>query len=468
VFREFFVEPNKALSNDLICAIATPPGQGGVGIVRLSGNGAHAIATQLCKKPLLPRTAVYTDFFDAGELLDNGLALLFPGPNSFTGEDVVELQGHGGPITQHRILNALCQRGARLARPGEFSERAFMNGKLDLTQAEAVADLISSASIAASKAALNTLKGAFSQMVAGIALDIANLRVRVEAAIDFPEEGIEILQEAKVEKDIYKTIIALESILAQANQGRLINSGISVALIGKPNVGKSSLLNALAGEEAAIVTNVPGTTRDLLKVDLVIGGLPIRLVDTAGLRESDDEVEKIGIARAKTQAEQADLTLYIAAADEIITEANASDLTKNIASLFESSDTAPYTHKKNILLVVNKSDLSTAKNIPEDVTSVSVSAKTGAGLDLLKKAIQESVGFGQENVPFAARQRHILIIEDTLALVRAAEKALANNLGAEFVAEELYLAHQCLGEVTGIVTPDDLLGKIFSEFCIGK
>ena len=462
------MEPNKALSNDLICAIATPPGQGGVGIVRLSGNGAHAIATQLCKKPLLPRTAVYTDFSDAGELLDNGLALLFPGPNSFTGEDVVELQGHGGPIIQHRILNALCQRGARLARPGEFSERAFMNGKLDLTQAEAVADLISSASIAASKAALNTLKGAFSQMVADIALDIANLRVRVEAAIDFPEEGIEILQEAKVEADIAKTIIALESILAQANQGRLINSGISVALIGKPNVGKSSLLNALAGEEAAIVTNVPGTTRDLLKVDLVIGGLPIRLVDTAGLRESDDEVEKIGIARAKTQAEQADLTLYIAAADEIITEANASDLTKNIASLFESSDTAPYMHKKNILLVVNKSDLSTAKNIPEDVTSVSVSAKTGAGLDLLKKAIQESVGFGQENVPFAARQRHILIIEDTLAQVRAAEKALANKVGAEFVAEELYLAHQRLGEVTGIVTPDDLLGKIFSEFCIGK
>ena len=202
------METNKSLSNDLICAIATPPGQGGVGIVRLSGNGAHAIATQVCKKPLRPRTAVYTDFFDAEELLDNGLALLFPGPNSFTGEDVVELQGHGGPIIQHRILNALCQRGARLARPGEFSERAFMNGKSDLAQAEAVADLISSTSIAASKAALNTLKGTFSQMVTGIALDIANMRVRVEAAIDFPEEDIEILQEAKVAEDIAKTIIS--------------------------------------------------------------------------------------------------------------------------------------------------------------------------------------------------------------------------------------------------------------------
>lgn len=436
--------------------------------MRLSGEGAHTIAAQLCTRPLLPRTAVYTDFFDAKELLDNGLALWFPGPNSFTGEDVVELQGHGGPVIQHRILNALCQRGARLARPGEFSERAFMNGKLDLAQAEAVADLIASTSIAASKAALNTLKGAFSQMISAIALDIANMRVRVEAAIDFPEEDIEILQEARVAEDIAKTITSLESILAQANQGRLINSGISVALIGKPNVGKSSLLNALAGEEAAIVTNVPGTTRDLLKVDLVIGGLPIRLVDTAGLRESDDEVEKIGIARAKAQAEEADLTLYVAAADEITTTANALDLEKNLMSLHGLNDTEFKKNKNNILLVVNKSDLSAVENIPEGVANVRVSAKTGEGLDLLKKAIQESVGFGQEDVPFAARQRHILIIKDTLAKVNAAAQALAENLGAEFVAEELYIAHQCLGEVTGTVTPDDLLGKIFSEFCIGK
>jgi|TARA_B110000977_G_scaffold201070_1_gene293977 tRNA modification GTPase len=462
------VATNQALNNDLICAIATPPGQGGVGIVRLSGEGAHTIAAQLCKKPLISRTAVYTDFFDAEEMLDNGLALWFPGPNSFTGEDVVELQGHGGPVIQHRILNALCQRGARLARPGEFSERAFMNGKLDLAQAEAVADLISSTSVAASKAALNTLKGAFSQMITAIALDIANMRVRVEAAIDFPEEDIEILQEARVAEDITKTITALESILAQANQGRLINSGISVALIGKPNVGKSSLLNALAGEEAAIVTNVPGTTRDLLKVDLVIGGLPIRLVDTAGLRESDDEVEKIGIARAKAQAAEADLTLYVAAADELTTVVKTSELISNLDSLHASNDTAADGQTNNILLVINKSDLNLGVAVPKDVANVTVSAKTGEGLDLLKKAIQESVGFGQENVPFAARQRHILIIQDTLAKVNAAADALTQNLGAEFVAEELYIAHQCLGEVTGIVTPDDLLGKIFSEFCIGK
>ena len=436
--------------------------------MRLSGEGAHTIAAQLCKKPLISRTAVYTDFFDAEEMLDNGLALWFPGPNSFTGEDVVELQGHGGPVIQHRILNALCQRGARLARPGEFSERAFMNGKLDLAQAEAVADLISSTSVAASKAALNTLKGAFSQMITAIALDIANMRVRVEAAIDFPEEDIEILQEARVAEDITKTITALESILAQANQGRLINSGISVALIGKPNVGKSSLLNALAGEEAAIVTNVPGTTRDLLKVDLVIGGLPIRLVDTAGLRESDDEVEQIGIARAKAQAAEADLTLYVAAADELTTVVKTSELISNLDSLHASNDTAADGQTNNILLVINKSDLNLGVAVPKDVANVTVSAKTGEGLDLLKKAIQESVGFGQENVPFAARQRHILIIQDTLAKVNAAADALTQNLGAEFVAEELYIAHQCLGEVTGIVTPDDLLGKIFSEFCIGK
>ena len=343
-----------------------------------------------------------------------------------------------------------------------------MNGKLDLAQAEAVADLISSTSVAASKAALNTLKGAFSQMITAIALDIANMRVRVEAAIDFPEEDIEILQEARVAEDITKTITALESILAQANQGRLINSGISVALIGKPNVGKSSLLNALAGEEAAIVTNVPGTTRDLLKVDLVIGGLPIRLVDTAGLRESDDEVEKIGIARAKAQAAEADLTLYVAAADELTTVVKTSELISNLDSLHASNDTAADGQTNNILLVINKSDLNLGVAVPKDVANVTVSAKTGEGLDLLKKAIQESVGFGQENVPFAARQRHILIIQDTLAKVNAAADALTQNLGAEFVAEELYIAHQCLGEVTGIVTPDDLLGKIFSEFCIGK
>jgi len=457
------VEANQALNNDLICAIATPPGQGGVGIVRLSGKGAGEVAAQLCAKTLQSRTAVYTDFFDAQELLDNGLALWFPGPNSFTGEDVVELQGHGGPVIQHRILNALCQRGARLARPGEFSERAFMNGKLDLAQAEAVADLIASSSIAASKAALNTLKGAFSEMISAIALDIANMRVRVEAAIDFPEEDIEILQEAKVAEDIDKTVTALEAILEQANQGRLINSGISVALIGQPNVGKSSLLNALAGEEAAIVTNIPGTTRDLLKIDLVIGGLPIRLVDTAGLRESSDEVEKIGIARAIAQAAEADLTLYVAAADTLEEGLASSELVGNI-ELIKESDSQP----NNILLVVNKSDLGAMRNLPKDIASVSVSAKTGEGLDLLKKAIQESVGFGQENVPFAARQRHIQIIKDTLVKVNAAAQALTQNQGAEFVAEELYIAHQRLGEITGTVTPDDLLGKIFSEFCIGK
>ena len=462
------METNQALNNDLICAIATPPGQGGVGIVRLSGQGAFEIATQLCGKPLISRTAVYTDFFDAEELLDNGLALWFPGPNSFTGEDVVELQGHGGPIIQHRILNALCHRGARLARPGEFSERAFMNGKLDLAQAEAVADLISSTSIAASKAALNTLKGAFSEMITAIALDIANMRVRVEAAIDFPEEDIEILQEARVAEDIAKTITSLEAILVQANQGRLINSGISVALIGAPNVGKSSLLNALAGEEAAIVTNVPGTTRDLLKVDLVIGGLPIRLVDTAGLRESNDEVEKIGIARAKAQASEADLTLYIAAADELAAQANTSELTRNFDLLQVSMDPTSDDGAKNVLVVINKSDLSAVADFPQGIANVRVSAKTGEGLDVLKKAIQESVGFGQENVPFAARQRHILIIQDTLVKVNAAAAALTENLGAEFIAEELYIAHQRLGEVTGTVTPDDLLGKIFAEFCIGK
>ena len=288
-----------SLDNDLICAVATPPGEGGVGIVRLSGPGAKEAAQTLLAKELSPRSAHYGMFSVSGEPLDDGIALWFPGPNSFTGEDVVELQGHGSPVVQQAILQALCDAGARLARPGEFSERAFLNGKLDLVQAEAIADLIAAKSRSAAKAALSSFQGVFSTKVTALADRLLRMRIEVEAAIDFPDEDIEILEQAKVAETIAALIGDLNVLIDQAEQGRRLSQGITVALVGAPNVGKSSILNALAGEEAAIVTEIPGTTRDLLKVDVVIEGQPLRLVDTAGLRDSDDPVEQIGIERAR-------------------------------------------------------------------------------------------------------------------------------------------------------------------------
>jgi tRNA modification GTPase len=307
-----------SLDNDLICAVATPPGEGGVGIVRLSGPGAKEAAQTLFAKELSPRSAHYGMFSVSGEPVDDGIALWFPGPNSFTGEDVVELQGHGSPVVQQAILQALCDAGARLARPGEFSERAFLNGKLDLVQAEAIADLIAAKSRSAAKAALSSFQGVFSTKVTALADRLLRMRIEVEAAIDFPDEDIEILEQAKVAETIAALIGDLNVLIDQAEQGRRLSQGITVALVGAPNVGKSSILNALAGEEAAIVTEIPGTTRDLLKVDVVIEGQPLRLVDTAGLRDSDDPVEQIGIERAREQIGQADTIALVVSAETLL------------------------------------------------------------------------------------------------------------------------------------------------------
>ena len=307
-----------ATDTDLICAIATPPGEGGVGIIRLSGPSAKELAQTLVSVELKPRRALYSRFMANDETLDDGIVLWFPGPNSFTGEDVVEVQGHGGPVVQQTLLKVLCDRGARLARPGEFSERAFLNGKLDLVQAEAIADLIAAKSSAAAKAALSSFQGVFSEKVTTLADRVKRMRVEIEAAIDFPDEDIEILEQAQVAQTLATLIDDTSTLLIQAEQGRKLSQGMTVALVGEPNVGKSSLLNALSGEEAAIVTEIPGTTRDLLKVDVVIDGIPLRLVDTAGLRDSDDTVERIGVERARAQIAEADYVVVVMSAGTVL------------------------------------------------------------------------------------------------------------------------------------------------------
>ena len=452
-----------AVDQDLICAIATPPGQGGIGVVRLSGPGAKELAETLCAKPMQPRKAVYCEFTHQNERLDDGIALWFPQPHSFTGEEVVEFQGHGGPVVQQRLLTALCAQGARLARPGEFSERAFHNGKLDLAQAEGVADLIASTSVAAARAALNTLKGKFSARVNELIATLTGLRVQLEAAIDFPDEDIEILEQAGVVEKLRALAGQLQQTLATANQGRLLNNGIQVALIGSPNVGKSSLLNSLVGEDAAIVTDIPGTTRDLLKIDLLIDGLPIRLVDTAGIRTSDDKVEQQGVARAKAQITEVDLVLLVTTAPDL-----QLPLVQNLVNEVESHAKEQELLPPKILIVVNKVDLVDRPVQVQPYANVAVSALTGQGLDELRSAIQKQVGFGQDNAEFTARTRHIEALKAAAEQILKAQEGIEQGLAAELVAEELTHAQHHLGSITGELTADDLLGKIFSEFCIGK
>ncbi len=452
-----------AVDQDLICAIATPPGQGGIGIVRLSGPGAKRVAEKICARGLVSRKAVYCEFKNAAERLDDGVALWFPAPNSFTGEEVVELQGHGGPVVQQQILNALCGLGARLAKPGEFSERAFHNGKLDLAQAEAVADLISSTSIAAARAAVNTLRGDFSNKVNDLIERITTLRVQVEAAIDFPDEELEILEQAGVVEALKAIAQAHKDIIESANQGRLLSSGLQVALIGAPNVGKSSLLNALAGEEAAIVTDIPGTTRDLLKVDLLINNLPIRLVDTAGLRDSEDTIEQQGVARARAQIAQADIVLLVVAVPEL-TDGGVKEQIQELREQFSGAQGPP----PEILVVVNKTDLAAPPDLDPRVNHAAVSARTGEGLTELKSKLQKLAGYTDDATEFSARARHVDALKAAAAQVDASLLALQGGLGVELVAEELSLAQRYLGRITGDVSADDLLGRIFSEFCIGK
>ena len=449
---------NFAYTPSTICAIATAPGRGGVGVIRISGRDLLPFAAAISNgKTPKPRYATYTDFYAAdGHAIDNGLLLYFPGPNSFTGEDVIELQGHGGPVVMKMLLNRCVTLGARLAEPGEFTKRAFLNDKLDLAQAESVADLIDAASESAAKSALKSLKGAFSGEIHKLVDELINLRMLVEATLDFPEEDIDFLEKANAVGRLHRLRDQLVKVQTTAKQGALLREGMHVVLIGQPNVGKSSLMNALAGDDIAIVTDIAGTTRDTVREEIVIDGVPVHIIDTAGLRDTDDVVEKIGIERTWQAIERADVALVLVdSRDGIVPEVEAI-LAKLPARL-------PRVH------VFNKTDLSgdkVGRSEEDSHAVVRLSARTHDGVDALRALLLEMIGYsGDSEGVFLARERHLD------AIARAADHlALAAHdwQMVEIFAEELRMAQNALSEITGRFTPDDLLGVIFSRFCIGK
>jgi tRNA modification GTPase len=438
---------------DTIAAIATPVGRGGIGVLRCSGPAVPSLARALLGELPTPRHARFSRFLDIdGQPIDHGIALYFPAPHSFTGEDVLELQGHGGPVTQALLLERLLQLGARHARPGEFSERAFLEGKLDLAQAEAVADLIAAGSEQAARAAMRSLEGEFSRAVHELAAALLALRTYVEAAIDFPDEEVDFLASSEVAARVADIDGRFQDLRTSARQGRLLRDGLHVVIAGRPNAGKSSLLNALAGHPAAIVTDIPGTTRDLLREHLHIDGLPIHLVDTAGLRESADPIEAEGIRRAQAEIRRADLILYVVDASGRPTSGKVAE---EVAALPEGVA---------VMQVWNKCDLEPA---PAGV-GLPVSAITGEGISALKAAIHRLAGYETAGGSYSARQRHLDALARSQGHVDEAQQLLSSATAFELVAEELRLAHRALGEITGEVTSDDLLGEIFASFCIGK
>ena len=450
-------------SHPTIAAIATAAGRGGVGVIRLSGRNLLPLAQQITGgKTPTPRLALYTDFLDAQQqAIDNGLLLYFAAPASFTGEDVIELQGHGGPVVMQMLLARCLELGARLAEPGEFTKRAFLNNKLDLAQAESVADLIDASSQSAARMAVRSLKGAFSQHIHALVDDLITLRMLVEATLDFPEEDIDFLEAADAKGKLQALQNQLAQTLAHAQQGAILREGMNVVLVGAPNVGKSSLLNALAGDEIAIVTDIAGTTRDTVREQITLDGVPVHIIDTAGLRDTDDIVEQIGIERSQKAVQQADVALILIDPREGINTKTRAIL----ASL-------PTSLKK--IEIHNKIDLSgeTATIAQQGQLShadsfIKLSAKTGAGLDLLKQALLNEIGWqGESESLFLARRRHIIALENAQAELENA--ALCDNQHIELLAEHLRLAQIACNEITGEFTADDLLGVIFSRFCIGK
>lgn len=447
---------------DTIAALATPPGKGGVGIVRISGSLSKNIAQAILNKPLKPRVASYSSFLDASnDVLDMGIAIFFPGPQSFTGEDVLELHGHGGQFVLDLLLQRVLQLGARMANPGEFSERAFLNDKLDLVQAEAISDLINASSSAAARSAIHSLSGEFSKTIASFLQNLIHFRTYVESSIDFVEEEIDFLADAKVIMQLEALQREVENILKVAQQGVLLNEGINVVILGQPNVGKSTLLNQLSGRDSAIVTEIAGTTRDVLRENISIDGIPLHIADTAGLRDSAGIVEQEGIRRAWKEVEVADFIIYMidgavgfSAKDKCLID----QLPDNIAKLF----------------LINKMDL-----LGDDVaqkplngsieTAIGISAKTGEGIAKLKNKIKLAVGYEHTGQSiFLARRRHLDALRRCEQALTKGRSYLHGVIAGELLAEELRIAQQALSEITGEFSNEDLLGHIFSSFCIGK
>lgn len=452
------------IHQDTIAAVATPPGRGGVGIVRVSGPLCKQLAQQLLSMTLTPRYAHYLPFLDLqGEVIDEGLAIFFPGPNSFTGEDVLEFQGHGGPMLLDRLLENLLAAGVRLAQPGEFSQRAFLNDKMDLAQAEAIADLIDATSRQAADNALKSLQGVFSQKVHALVDKLIHLRMYVEAAIDFPEEEIDFISDGKVKKDLQTIIKQLAAVKNEAQQGCLMREGMNVVLAGRPNAGKSSLMNALAGYDKALVTEIAGTTRDVLKEHLHIDGMPLHLIDTAGLRETEDLVERLGVERAWQEIEKADRILLLVDAQET-TSLDPLEIWPEFVKRL------PYPER--LTLVRNKIDL-TAEAAESDLSTtppvIRIAAKQQVGVDNLRQHLKQVMGL--KNTPeggFSARRRHLDALERASKVIHKGSLQLEMQGAGELLAEDLRSAQKSLAEITGQFTADDLLGKIFGEFCIGK
>jgi tRNA modification GTPase len=443
--------------SDTIAAIATAPGRSGIGVVKVSGKSLSALIAGVVGKPLPARRAVLSEFRDArGEVLDQGIALYFPAPHSYTGEEVLELQGHGGPIVLRLLLRRCLELGARIAEPGEFTKRAFLNGKLDLAQAESVADLIEAATAEAARSAVRSLQGAFSERIEALGRELIELRALVEATLDFPEEEIEFLERADAQGRLARVRENLGQVIAASERGSLLREGLYVVLAGQPNVGKSSLLNALAGEELAIVTEIPGTTRDAIRQSINVEGVPVHVIDTAGLRESSDPIEKIGMARTWAAIEKADVMLLVIDAtrgEDAADQAILKRLPERLACI----------------RIMNKIDLlprAEAVERSERGTLVWLSAKTGRGVDLLRRTLLETVGWtGSGEGLFLARERHLRALEKARTHL---ERAAQIESQLEFFAEELRLAHEALGSITGAFTTEELLGEIFSRFCIGK